>query len=391
MDQIPSPYKPILLIAMLGGRIQPAAVTALQLSPDALVCIASKDRPGAIDQLRGVWSALGQRSPILDARCVAPMVPDEAKATVDRFVASYAEHRPMISLTGAPMPMVLGAYHAAQEHNCPALYLNTGDGTLVDFVHVAAKRPVEISLTVEEFVVTHGATLAACEPVGRGEQIPERHRKVLAAMRTHMPHSMQTMAWLNAGPNLGMSVSRRWSLGREHWVMMEEFVQQGVIRGLQRRATNRGDVVSFQVPNSVDGAFLNGKWLEQYVYTEACASRQDGEPLFDDCAFGVKIVSNKALRELDFVGVRRATGVIASCKTGKRAFNKDYVNEIVTVGKGLGDNYTPKLFISGSACGNDAFLRQAHTREVVVVAQDQLACLADVLRRESMSPTFARL
>ena len=95
-----------LLILLLGGRIQPAAMLALQRQPDVVVCIHSLDEPQTATQ---IGALLRQRFPNLHLAppmAVAAYAPEQTRTAIAQALAHFPDHQPAISLTGAPMPMV---------------------------------------------------------------------------------------------------------------------------------------------------------------------------------------------------------------------------------------------------------------------------------------------
>jgi hypothetical protein len=142
-----------------------------------------------------------------------------------------------------------------------------------------------------------------------------------------------------------------------------------------------------------------GHWLEQHVWQIARALRHAGQPLFDECQRSMHFNVADAGREVDFIGVRRGMALIASCKTGKDARNKQHLDELEAVGKKLGGDYCVRLYITDQVRQPppanqtdpwEQFLAQARSARSVVVTGAELPNLGEILKREMLTPTFPR-
>jgi hypothetical protein len=324
---------PRLLIQLLGGRIQPAAVVAYQLQPDVIACITSHDKPATVAALKRV---VAQQFPALlwtHTYEVHPYVPSATRQAIEDILQTFPNHTPIISLTGAPMPMAIGAYEMARRLDCPAYYLNSAQGQLLDFAHDGAGHSLTIKLTVDDYLTIYGM------------QTDPRRPPASLAYATAPPPALPAPA--------------------------------------AHQRQRRGQV--------------DGHWLEAWIYHVAVNTQWEGAPLFDSCAAGLRYQSQQAEREIDFIGIRRGIALVASCKTGKESWKKIWLDELVSVTKNLGDNYCTKLYItdalppvagSRQARAFTQFRQQADNARIVVVTGADLPKFEQILCHEVTDPTY---
>lgn len=131
--------------------------------------------------------------------------------------------------------------------------------------------------------------------------------------------------------------------------------------------------------------FLNGDWLEVYVWTEATNAG-----FADDCQWGYKIVADIPSNELDLALTYKARLLIAECKTSGKPFNNDFLYKMHSVADLVGGNYVRQVFITHYPRPEnkdekekfDNFCQQASIRRVSVVTGDQLLDIRTVLQQQ---------
>lgn len=391
-----------LLILLLGGRIQPAAMLAFQQQPDAVVCIHSADEPQTAPQLKALLRKRFPQIRIGRALPVGAYQPAETRAAIAQALTAFPEHQPALSLTGAPMPMVIGAYTMAQRLGCPAYYLNTADGQILDLAlleaaaqpETAAPAAFTLQLTVADYLTIQGQ-----QWVNEGE-MPFRlaqtatYRRALQLLLADLPTTTALLDWLMERRTGALPQRRAWTLGANHWACLTQLHDLGLCQEVAMLTTPKTTYVRCSVPDAAHRQFLSGGWLEWAVEQAAQAAG-----CFDDCTHGVVMRSGNAQREVDFIGVRRGQGLIASCKTGWRFWNKAYLDELSAAARTLGDNYCTKLFVTHrlkppastpGAAALPPFLNHAMNQRMVVVLGADLPRLAAILQQECSKPTYAR-
>jgi len=384
-----------LLILLLGGRIQPAAMLAFQRQPDAVVCIHSLDEPQTAIQLQGL---LRKRFPKLQMAAPIPVAAYQAgqtRAAIAQALAHFPDHQPALSLTGAPMPMVIGAYTMAQRLGYPAYYLNTTDGQILDLAgESAGEDAFTLRIAMADYLTIHGQQWMNQADAHLRSAQTALYLQAVQLLLGDLPTATALLDWLMARRTDAQPQRRMWSLQAAHWHCLAQLYDLGLCEQVMMTATAKTTYVRYAINNAAHRQFLGGGWLEWMVAQTAHTTG-----VFDECMHGVVLRSGDAQREVDFIGVRRGQGLIASCKTGWRFWNKAYLDELGAAAKTLGDNYCTKLFITHRtkptvhAPGADAlpqFLKHAANQRVVVVTGEDLPKLGEILQRESSKPTYAR-
>jgi hypothetical protein len=131
--------------------------------------------------------------------------------------------------------------------------------------------------------------------------------------------------------------------------------------------------------------FLNGDWLEVYVWTEAAKAG-----FADDCQWGYKIVADIPSNELDLTLTYKARLLIAECKTSGKPFNNDYLYKLHSVADLVGGNYVRQVFITHYPRPENKdekekfenFCQQASIRRVSVIMGDQLLNIGTLLQQQ---------
>lgn len=381
-----------LLILLLGGREQPALLTAARKEPDAVLCIApaGSDKPQAVARWLGRYLPHADPLPALD---VSPYQPQATRATILAAAAAQPGYMPLVSVTSAPMPMGIGGYQAALELGCPAYYLDTGTQLLLDMTGRNEPEPISIGLGIREFALVNNVRVRDDAPRVDWGKAQHKHRKARAALRADLQAATALFNWL---PRSETSFTRTldWALPASAApgarALLDALCQCGVISRVQWNAAHGAPRVEVAVDDRADAFFLAGFWLEQLVHEVASAARlPDGTPLFDDCAWGVPFdAQGRAHREVDFLGVRGGTGLIASCKTAARSWEKKFVDEVVSVSSLWGGSYLAAMYVTNQFrpprgdkqyAAYHEFVDWAARHNVTVVTGDDLPNLERIL------------
>lgn len=390
-----------ILLLLLAGRIQPAAITMQHFRPVVVGCIVSVDTRERAVAMQKLVKRSRKECRWLEPVFVPPYEPMATRAAIEQLVAQAPGQPVTISLTGGTMPMAVAGYEMARLHGWSAYYHDTGNGQLLDLAVQQGVTRVNLRPSLIDYLTIYDAQLnpTRLHPVGLAPD--GKWVRALQAMVLRPSVTAELLSWLfSTGKKSSMLGLRHllWRLEDAHRAMLHELEELAIIQNVVWRSSSSGDRVQLQIADSEALAFLNGRWLEQYVYLEAQAVELEAEPLFDDCAYSVHFVLGGALRELDFMAVRRGRLLVGSCKTARNPWDKQALDELVGVTKNLGDNYVIKLYITNQmrptpghrlerAFGE--FAEQAHRARVVVITGDELPTLRDMLCEEAITPTYA--
>ncbi|MCX7854177.1 MAG: hypothetical protein N2383_15520 [Caldilineales bacterium] len=385
-----------LLILLWGGRVEPTIVLAHQLNPAAVVCLVSRDRTNPpVGVLRRVLPQAVIPDPV-------EVDPYRTAATLDALEEArrrFPDLRPIVSVTSATVPMTVAGYEMARHWGCPAYYINTRGGEVLDLTRPDEPDPLRMTVKVDTYVRIHGLEPIPPEQATPYATTPEtRQAAALKLARGGRP-AVEVLAWLRG---TGAAPQETAAQGAKHKVWPGHFTaaHRGVLQMLEAHGVIRhvrfsARQVSFEIPQPGEGEFLRGDWLEQYVL--AVGQELRARRVFYDCAAGVRLRSGAAEREVDFIATFRGMVLIAGCKAVKRPWKKAYLDELGAVAKILGGDYVTRLYITdgvrtppspGRSDPFPAFAQQAAQQRAVIVTGDDLPRLDEVLQREVERPTY---
>lgn len=141
--------------------------------------------------------------------------------------------------------------------------------------------------------------------------------------------------------------------------------------------------VMYTIKSSNMQEFLQGDWLEIYVWHEAIEAG-----FANDCQWGYKIQADLPSNELDVALTYKARLLIAECKTLSKPFNPEFLYKLHSVADLVGGNYVRQIFITNHTKPIDKnesfenFSQQAAIRRTFVVTGEQLPEIKEILRQQ---------
>lgn len=144
-----------VMIILLAGRAQPAEMAALHFRPAAigLVCASSVQSilPGREARFRRLLPGVR----LLDSSLAAPDSVTETGAAIRRALDAAPGLAPIISVTGATLPMAIGAYEVARQLGCPACYLPTNGNALLDLTRPETTQPISLDIRIDDYLAIY--------------------------------------------------------------------------------------------------------------------------------------------------------------------------------------------------------------------------------------------
>lgn len=394
------------LLTLFGGRsCLPAALSLLHEKPEIVVAISSiesyRDLPllkQAIDtyQKKHHFSCQLETPDGIDAFEIAAI-----QHICESTVAQYHDMDWLFDVTGATSLMTLSAYEASKTHSIKSdnavrcWYLNTAQSRVIPLLGEGCDETI-FNIEVDDYATAYGRDLV----VGKLEdqrEYSEQYWLPFAQILGKNPQSAALMKRVMSkiadrpgkrGPKL-YAIN---GLPAETHSLLKEAEQVGLLSQL---SSNGGSTISFQL-NYIQDQFLNGAWLEAYVWDVArnIWDEKRGKALFDDCQWNQKIIDGNSKNELDVAVTYKAQLLIAECKTGEEeSFSSETLYKLDSVANILGGRFVGRLLITSilSKKPSEDFLAQAKSRRIVVVTGDALPDLAATLKQEAISPTFTRI
>lgn len=147
----------------------------------------------------------------------------------------------------------------------------------------------------------------------------------------------------------------RHNLTEDHFAILRKLKQ---VRLLERLQVADGDV-SFLIPCDAYKEFINGKWLEVYVFNQL-------KGFFGDCRCGQTLRTPSGPREVDFIGLKSGRFTLASCKTSLLPFDSAYLEELQSLSAQIGEPSCARYFVTDG----DGHVRDEKGRQFEAFAEE---------------------
>ncbi len=390
------------LLTLFGGRsFLPAALLVIHEKSSIVVAISSEQSYKELPQLQKVIERLQIDSDVksilvtpdgIDAFDVAKI-----QAACENMVMEYTDTEWIFDITGGTSLMSIAAYEAAKRQteksnvtiNC--WYLNTSQTRIITLVGNKGRESI-FEIDVLQYAIAYNREiiqgdlenhraeseahwLPFAQKLGKNPRYAEILKLVMIAVgkaKRGRPSKLEIKDYVlkNFPP--------------ETYSILEEAKEVGLLDELHPdNAAN----ISFRLSYLQD-KFLNGAWLEAYVWNEA---KQLG--IFHDCQWNQKIVDGDNKNELDVALTYYAQLLIAECKTGEEAFSSETLYQINAVSNMLGNRFVGKLLVTSlpkKHASNDFEAKRKGLSIVLVTAED-LPNIGEILKREALTPTYPRI
>ncbi len=387
-------------VLVLGGRLTPNLVGILALQPAAVEFVVSEDKPMRYNEICSVLeqfveldhTALPRRVSAYDFITNRNVCLEVARAHPDAEI--------IFDVTSAPKIMGFAAYEVARFLNQRVIIVNTANGDLIDLIPpTTAAMPIEI--TLEQYLACYGrrpvSTFSFDELSIECELAVEAAQFLATGGEPAVEAMDKLRSWSQGKGKRTIPFQRTGTLTPAARDVLYRLQDLGLIDNLRERDDGR---VSYTILNDMDWNYLEGTWLEVFVWDQARqAEDDDGRPLFQAPNLGLsfEVPSDGARKEIDFGCVYHGQFIHASCKTGSNPFRTQYLDEIRAVSSLIGGRFASRLFITNAfppAEDNrdyQRFLAQAKDREIVIVTGEELANVGQILEKQVLNPTYWRV
>lgn len=409
------------LLLLVGGRPIPNVLTVIHEEPEVIIAICS------IESVKREWLDL---KPAIER--LLPLCPIEEPSPVDAFdivkiqetcedqLRNYPDADWIFNVTTATSLMTLGAYKAAesyrsqQKKSIKCWYLNTANTRvipLVDEDEIDEDRDKRIfSITVDQYVMGHNYNLLpgnlniyqACylqdtwitiaKRLGRNPQeaylLKQIMKEVEKTGNGSPGRANKGQAEIFKG---GYKVEK--CVSNEAYSLLKELETVGILKKLRQDSVGLHFTLSERRYK-----FLNGAWLEMYVYETARELA-----IFDNYEWHQEIIDTNPERskksslrynELDVSMTYKAQLLIAECKTGKAGLETETLDDLVTIADLLGGKFVGKIVVTNQSSSDDRnpndtdeqkaisyknFLTKADRKGIYVVTREDLPDLRKTL------------
>ena len=389
-------------VLVMGGRIVPNIIGILNAFPlpDKIEVIVSKDTPKKPQELKKALDLTLDSIKIeMGEEIVASAYEyEEIYKSCQQICQKYLDSEITFDITSAPTIMCLAVYDFAKKYNQKVLYVDTANGYL-RFIPPECQTPIKIKLTVEQYLTCY--LRKACKTFDFAK---------LSVSKSNALALADFLAFSGKVGKIALDKFRQWSQGKEkrtipfsktgnvtddEYKIFQKIQEFGFITNLKRNKENH---ISYTIISDHDHKFVEGKWLETYLWQAAKELKDNSNSLFDDVQFSLEIPTEEGSpKEIDFAAIRKGILIIASCKTAKKLETK-FLEELHSVADMIGGKYVTKLFVTNfiptddnSAINLQNFKNQAYGRQIVVISGEELKNIQEILKKEVLNPTYRRI
>jgi len=387
-------------IILLGGRLTPNLVGILALRPVAVEFIVSQDTPNRYRELHGILVDFAELDCSGAPRYLSAY---DFAASRDACLAVAQRHTDaeiIFDISSAPKIMGFAAYEVARFLHQRAIIVDTTNGRLIDLFPPSAS-PVPIDIDLSQYLACYGRRPESAFEFGKlsvSQQQAIDAASYLATAGTSAVEAMDRLrSWSQGKGKRTIPFGRTQPLSSRARGVLRQLESFGLIANLQEQRDGR---VQYTILTDMDWKYLEGTWLEVYVWYQALQCRDEqGQPMFQQSQVGLsfEIPSDGARKEVDVGYVYHGQLVHVSCKTGVRPFRTQYLDELSAVSGLIGGRFTSRIFVTNAFPSSrtdpafDRFRAQAEDREIVVVTGKDLPEVGRILKQEALRPTYRRI
>jgi hypothetical protein len=389
-----------VMILLVGGRLTPNFIGVLGYKPDAVECLVSEDEKSKYNDVLEVLSSLPRLKLPTQPRLVPAFDMQQIINACQQVINSHPEAEILFNVTCATKVMGIAAYEVAKQAKQQAIYVDTAHARFLNLTNLN-EQPMPIQIGLEEYLGFYGRhphKIFSFDKLSIPVEVALNAAAYLAEAGMAAVETLTIMRRQDRGKGR-RSIKLKRLPSVEQWDVLCKLDHFGLISDLSK---SPDDAVSYVITNDADWSFVDGTWLEVYVWHQAteCKDRQD-HPLFDECDLSMEIPTQKGARkEIDVACIYQGQLLHCSCKSEHSPFKTRHLDELRAVSSLLGGRFCSRVFVtnvhspdeeSGGRKDYQSFLQQAKDREIVVVTGDELKDIGAILRREAKRPTYWRV
>ncbi len=421
------------LLILVGGRPIPNVLTVIHEKPELIVAICSKE------SAKREWLDLNQAitrllpsCPIEEPDPVDAFEVAEIQDTCEKELLRYPDANWIFNVTTATSLMTLGAYKAAEKYRrqykkpIKCWYLNTANTrviSLIDEDRIDKGTDESIfSIEVDQYLTAHNykllpgnlniyqkcylqdTWLTIAKRLGSNPQEAYLLKQIMSEAEKTGNGSPKRAKEGEVEIFKGGYRSEKCTSSEAH-NLLKELEIVGILKKLRQDSIGLHFTLSER-----QYKFLNGAWLEIYVYQIA---QELG--IFHDCEWGQEIADNNPKRsvktslrynELDVSMTYKAQLLIAECKTGKAGLESETLDNLGTIADLLGGKFVGKLLVTNQSMSDDIdpndidrkkemshndFLTKADRKGIYVVTREELPNLSETLYELATNSKYPRM
>ena len=310
-------YKRLLIVPLSACHDDALGLIRLR-APDALLLVVAQN-------LQRWEGALRARLPAIECIPVevSPYDVDAIRRTLQTTLRKHPAQEIEAGLGSGPWAVRLALMQLARscQWRTPFAVEHTRPRRVDDVLE--AHPPLDIDLA--SYFAQREIEMGKCS-----QERKPRYRQASRHLVEHLDTWRSVLAWLRGADIQNIRLKSQLSFARgdlqaQHLDLLFALRANGLLGSVSAR----GSEIAYSLNNENQRAFLNGKWLELFVYETL-------KDLFEDARWGQDFKTHQQPDpsrfprdiELDFIGLRHHRLLVASCKTGQKPFKVQHLEEL---------------------------------------------------------------
>lgn len=394
-------------LVLVGGRSSiPNILTILHLKPDVVVTLCSHESKTDFQKIKDVITHYLPDCQVKNLAPVDAFVVDEIAQQCEIAFNRYPQAQWTCNITAATAVMSIAVYKEAELRGYPCWYIDTSHARIVPLVGPAYQQDI-FHLSVEQYIAAYYYQL-------QKSKIDETDAQVLCEQQ-----------WLPFAQKLGKNLSLLHSFNEILEIIQNNGPKKDEVKGYSNKKNKHTDTFSpdaynllvyakeiglvksitidnsgithFQL-NNTQHQFLNGTWLEIYVWNEL-KTIMNLPP--DSIDWGYEIITGGTKREADVLLTHKAQLIVAECKTGKNDKKPETLKDLTTLTNPIGAKFVGKILVMSlftpdktdekAYRAHQEFLDKAQQQHIVVTMAEDLPSIGEILAKEVIDPTYKRI
>jgi hypothetical protein len=408
-------------LVLIGGRSSvPNILTILHQKPEVVLALCSHESHNDFSKFKHMVETILPTCTVEELLPVDAFEPEEITRQCTEAFQRYPEADWICNITAATTIMSIIVYEQTKssqkkgsQKSC--WYINTSQTRVITLVGSKLndkENAVVFHLSVPEYVSAYYYSLEDGDLEERREQCEQQWLPFaqLLGKQPTLASYLKLVIKAIGNNKPGKNGPKTYTLSKLPQGA-HDIVKEAERFGLASDVKSDLDSLQFTL-TYLQTSFLNGGWLELYVWNEAKQIiLPDKSNLFDDCQWNHKVIISGVKRELDVALTYRAQFIIAECKTGDDYKDSETLNKLVSVANPLGGRFVGKILISSlfspdetdpdemqrngilreQIKGHQDFLAKAAHHHIVVIMAEDLPRIRELLEKEAVTPKYPRM
>lgn len=388
----------------VGGRPIPNVLTIIYQKPEEIVAICShesfvKEWPPLKQDIENLLPSSTFKEINIDGYDLP-----QIRAACEDVLRDSPSANWLFNVTAATTVMSIGAYEAAKQY-APTIsircwYLDTAGTRVIPLIGDGEKSEQVFQIEISQYAAACNCRLVSGSLEDKREFSEQSWLPFAQRLGKNPQYTAPLKDFiksLSSKPRKEEAkVYRKLKLSDAIYEVLVLASEVGLVDDLQREE----GFTSLKLSH-IQVAFLDGAWLEAYVWDEARKLK-----IFSDCQWNQKLVDSKKptdkdpKNELDVSMLYNAQLLVVECKTGDDAFDVQTLYKLDSVANTLGGHFVGRLLVTSLPEPNgkdrnkqrqfEEFKDKADERGITLVTQETLHDISSSLETRAKYPKHQR-